>query len=434
MASANYSSSALVSGLHGLPHYDLSFRKVSNEFRYEDADYQQSLIQFAVPWILAAVLAMVGLKCASKTKAKAAYARIDDDESDPSKKWSTYLRVAAVLIILMAPVQYYANEEITVGLGRFGDRLRATQQIYDDLIDSAKATNSSIGDVAVEVENTDFQGQDVTALTASLKRASTEIEKVVGFESALEVGQYADDIIEYDRARWEIMLGFAAVLFGAAVLAYLGRKSGQKTACCLDAVIAFVGLVVTGAYMAMAVGFADFCSDPNLAIVDLVGDSGALAEAAAFYVNCNPGTSSPFLGNIGDTLGFLNATIVDVKGFGEQGVNVSTILDGLDAVNASTATLLEAASCEALHNEYVGSIQAICGPTLEGFLAVLVAVAVSSLAIVLACIALVKLKQYSNQETTSPIKRQGGRGYSSRRGKKGGEYDPLVSETYFGPA
>ena len=87
-------------------------------------------------------------------------------------------------------------------------------------------------------------------------------------------------------------------------------------------------------------------------------------------------------------------------------------------------------------SRYVGSIEAICGPTLEGFLAVLVAVAVSSLSIVVACIALVKLKQYSNQETTSPIHTGGSpsrRGYS-RRGKKGGEYDPLVSETYFGPA
>ena len=59
------------------------------------------------------------------------------------------------------------------------------------------------------------------------------------------------------------------------------------TRCTLDGVIGFLALAVSGVYLALAVGVADFCAAPNAAITDLLGGVGGQLEAAAlYYVNC----------------------------------------------------------------------------------------------------------------------------------------------------
>ena len=60
--------------------------------------------------------------------------------------------------------------------------------------------------------------------------------------------------------------------------------------------------------------------------------------------------------------------------------------------NPRTTALLEATSCEALHGEFVGSLTAICGSTLNGFVEVLVGVAISGFFIMFTTLALVKIR------------------------------------------
>jgi hypothetical protein len=55
-AAGNYTPSALVTSLHGTPHYDLAFKAVSHDFEPDTKHYQEALIQMAWPVAVLAVL------------------------------------------------------------------------------------------------------------------------------------------------------------------------------------------------------------------------------------------------------------------------------------------------------------------------------------------------------------------------------------------
>lgn len=434
---SNYTSSAIVDFFHELPHYDFAFKPVSKDFRYSDADYQQALAQFAIPWVLFMVLFVVLLICAGRKKRFSDYTPIDDRGPQAIKNWLTCLLVGSILIVLMCPVQYYANEEITIGIRRFSDRLNDAQLQYDSVLATAASTNASVQSVVSEINRLAWPDENQKdQIIDSLVLASESLDAINGFGDAFDVGSYGDDVIKYDEIRWIAMMGFAAVLVSTAFMAYIGRKHMQKVFCILDAIIASLALMIAGVYLSAIVGFADFCSDPNTVIGDLLPDYGLPAQAASYYINCPLGESSPLVEDVDSALGFLNSTLQEVQRQCSLNASICGVAATLDEVNSNTIALSEATGCAALHADYVGSLQAVCGPTLEGFLAVLVAVTVSALAIFSVAFSLIRLKFYINESSNPMTKESQVHKRKRQRGRRRqpGEYDPLVSETYFGPA
>lgn len=396
--STNYSASGLVDSFHNLPHYDLSLNKVSNEFKYDDMTYLESLAGFAVPWIVLAILfgLLLGCtKCCCNKKKHSKYERIEDNYDEPWKKWRKWLLISVVVIVLMSPLEYYANEEITKGVKLFADRLSKAQSLYDEVIDQASLTKETVDELIIDVNNVTLPDTTKQEILDQLDQAADALNTVSDFSGAVDIGTSADEVVKYDKTRWEVMMGFACVLLLTAVISYCGKRSGSSASCYVDYIIAILAFIVTGAFFSFAVGFADFCADPNYTIEDLLPSDGTTRDAALYYINCPPNTQSPFLSDIDDALAYINTTATEMLRQCEltSAPDVCEVYNGMMEVNASATSLITETTCEGLHSEYVGALNAVCITTLEGFLMVIVGVAISAFAITLASFSLIKIRK-----------------------------------------
>eukprot|EP00040_Diaphanoeca_grandis_P016849 m.87386 g.87386 ORF g.87386 m.87386 type:complete len:432 (-) comp26064_c1_seq2:160-1455(-) len=425
----NHSSLVLVKGLHSLPHYNLMFNPVPHDFDYNSQDYYEALAQFAIPWFLFAILALCAWRFFGKGDPE--YSPLDEDDERLSK-WTTILVVSAAVVILLSPVFYFGNEEIADGVKNFGDRLKSCQGIFNNIMLSVKVSQADITEVIVEMPD-----GGTLDIIDTLKTANTSLDVVLEFQDSIkDVDAIVDTLATYEEYRWIAMIAFAGLLVVSALLALRARwgcgPGGRSKYCCCGSTMAVISFLFGGIFLAASVAVADFCMDPNRVITELVGtsDSSTLAEAAAYYINCPPGATSPFVGDVENALGDFDYAISLARNLTEVDPAYNDTLYNLIDLKASSDVLLAQTSCDALHQEYIGSLDAVCDNGVTGFVMVMCTLAFSAAGLVMCVIAIRMIKKLFLDDEVSPLVPRKGGGH---RRKPQGEFDPLVRETYMGP-
>jgi len=427
---SNHTSSALVNHLHDLPHYNFGFSRVSPDFDYQSQDYLESLAQFAIPWVLVALLSVLAWKCFGKGDPE--YNPLDEDDAR-LRKWTTRLVVFAAIVILLSPLYYFGNEEIATGVAQFRERLKGSQTVFNGIMQSADECQDDISEVITDLP---AGGDNLDDLTDSLTAANQSLTTVLEFRNSMSnVDNLVDEIAAIERIRWISMLAFAALLVLTALMAIRGRwgcsQGGRSKFCACGSIMAVISFILGGIFFAASIAASDFCTDPNRVITQILegSNSDTLAEAAAYYINCPSNTNSPFFNQLEGALGDFEYSIALVKNLTDSNPSYNETLYNLYELNTSADALLQSSDCVALHQEYVGALDAVCGNGVMGFMMVTVVLAVSAMALIVCVAAVRTIKKLFLDDEVSPLTPKKG----GKRKHRRGEFDPLVRETYFGP-
>eukprot|EP00041_Stephanoeca_diplocostata_P018964 m.402037 g.402037 ORF g.402037 m.402037 type:complete len:216 (+) comp21170_c1_seq32:1249-1896(+) len=126
--------------------------------------------------------------------------------------------------------------------------------------------------------------------------------------------------------------------------------------------VAFIGLIVSGTSLAIAVGTADFCSGPNEVLIAYAspGDSSTMGDVASFYINCAPGSTNPFFDDVDDATKRVDESYGYIQTLSENGFDVADLNNSLNAVQNGTEKVLAETQCQDVHNTYIGAVDSLC--------------------------------------------------------------------------
>eukprot|EP00037_Helgoeca_nana_P030855 m.386421 g.386421 ORF g.386421 m.386421 type:complete len:350 (-) comp28281_c0_seq16:6004-7053(-) len=311
-----YTPSPLVEQLHGLPHYDFDFSPTSNEFDPDDARYLQSLAQFALPFLVASVVMVVATLCCCRCGNKR-----EQFDTDVKQRGLVALTMLSGFTVAVSSIYFYGNQTVSIGVGNFLDSMTAAQAGFDSFFGKVATLKASVDESQQAIGDIPDSGADVEEklqqINQTLVDARTFIDAISSNADSLDINGYRGVVEDGNRSRWIGFTVLGVLLVLTAIGYFLLRKNAggpKRTVLCLGTLVSFLGLVVAGICLAIAVGVSDFCVAPNENILSVVGSGGGTsAQAAAFYINCPPGATNALTGDIMNASAKITQSITDLN-------------------------------------------------------------------------------------------------------------------------
>eukprot|EP00041_Stephanoeca_diplocostata_P018961 m.401968 g.401968 ORF g.401968 m.401968 type:complete len:420 (+) comp21170_c1_seq22:108-1367(+) len=365
MAESNYTASSVVESLHGQPRYDLSLKTVGNEFEPDNQKYLESLALFACLYGVSALVAVIVVCCGCKKRRK----REREEYSGGSSCSTNAIFICSIVAIVALPVYFWGNQESAKGVSSFVENVNDFQALFNDVFSTAESLQQNIGTARSVADNVTIPGgQDDTALNelkGALSAANNAVGAVMDNKDTLDTESILDTVQKGERYRWEIFMGFGIVLTLLVITYLLLRKPSKSSRTLLTWVgtmVAFIGLIVSGTSLAIAVGTADFCSGPNEVLIAYAspGDSSTMGDVASFYINCAPGSTNPFFDDVDDATKRVDESYGYIQTLSENGFDVADLNNSLNAVQNGTEKVLAETQCQDVHNTYIGAVDSLC--------------------------------------------------------------------------
>lgn len=355
-----YSPSTQVKDFHQMPHYDFSFHSVSSAFAPEDRAYQESLVQLALPLSIVAALFFlyfVFRACCCGGR-----------ESTPFKPNEARVsRIALVVVLLLAcagiALTYVGSVHASSAVGSFTDSTTATQGKIDTLSNQASgvaADGLSLSNTLANITVPPGLEGNRTAAVAALRGAASSMASVVSrVQATVKVAQWNDDVHAGDRARAIASLVFSSLLAALVLLAAVGLLC--KSFGVLRVAYGFlvpallVCWVACAAELALSVGTADFCMDPNGYVSTKIAD-----DVASYYIQCRPTDPDPLQSYFAVAQDSLRTAAAAARALGNAtSYDVPALVAGL---SGEVDELQSALNCTAgLHDTFAGCVDAVCG-------------------------------------------------------------------------
>ncbi|XP_062820319.1 protein tweety homolog 3 isoform X1 [Anolis carolinensis] len=387
-AGLSYSPPWWVSLLHRLPHFDLRWEAAGDEFRPEDAEYQQALLLLGGVALSCLALDLLFLLfysfwlCCRHRKS---------EELNADCCCTAWCVIIATLVCSAGiAVGFYGNGETSDGIHRLTYSLRHANRtitgVQDRVRDTAVALNKTaepyLGDLEVMfAKQTDYlhMVQKLQGLLDELVRQTTEIPFWKNDEVSLD--ELADRVNQYDWYRWLGYLGLLLfhVLICLLVLFGLIRNSkGILIGVCLLGVLALVvSWASLGLELAVAVGSSDFCVNPDAYISKVVEDNAVLTtDTLNYYLVCSAGSPNPFQQKLSgshkalvemqdDVLELMKSAVKEYPTSKEYLNRVQEVLNSTE-INLQHLTAL--VDCRSLHLDYIQALTGFCYDGVEGLI------------------------------------------------------------------
>ncbi|XP_053221955.1 protein tweety homolog 3 isoform X2 [Podarcis raffonei] len=388
-AGVSYSPPWWVSLLHRLPHFSLRWEAVGDDFRPEDAEYQQALL----------LLGGVALSCLALDLLFLLFYsfwlccrhRKTEEQLNADCCCTAWCVIIATLVCSAGiAVGFYGNGETSDGIHRLTSSLRhanlTVAGVQDRVQNIAVALNKTaepnLGFLEVMfAKQTDYLHvvQKLQGLLDELVRQTTEIPFWKNDDVSLEL--LAGRIDLYDWYRWLGYLGLLMFHVLICLLVLFGLIRNSKAilvgVCLLGVLALIVSWGSLGLELAVAVGSSDFCVNPDAYISRVVEDYAVLStDTLNYYLVCNAGSLNPFQQKLSgshkvlvemqdDVLELMKSA---VKEYPASKEHISQIQGVLNTTESNLQHLTALVDCRSLHLDYIQSLTGFCYDGVEGLI------------------------------------------------------------------
>ncbi|KAL1004951.1 hypothetical protein UPYG_G00052590 [Umbra pygmaea] len=398
-AVVNYSPPWWVNLLHRLPHFNMQFETVSNDFRPEESEYQKSVLLLGGVVLVCLALDLLFLLfysfwlCCRRRKST------DDTHShththppaNPDCCCTAWCVIIATLVCSAGiAVGFYGNGESCDGANRLAYSLRHANRtvagVEKLVVDSALSLNQTVEDGLVQLEIVYTQQADYVSIVQKLQG---ELDELVRLMVDIPFWTNADVSLEdlarktetFDWFRWLAYLTLLLfdVLICLLVLFGLIRNSkGTLIGVCL---LGVVTLVISwgslGLELAAAATASDFCVSPDTYVTRVTKENAVInQDILQYYLRCSSSQSNPFQQRLSgshkalvemqdDVAELLRSAIRDypnTKG------NLEQIQIVLNSTEVGLHQLTALVDCRSLHMDYVQALTGLCYDGVEGLI------------------------------------------------------------------
>ncbi|XP_044289110.1 protein tweety homolog 3 isoform X3 [Varanus komodoensis] len=388
-AGVSYAPPWWVSLLHRLPHFSLRWEAVADDFRPEDAEYQQALL----------LLGGVALSCLALDLLFLLFYsfwlccrhRKTEEQLNADCCCTAWCVIIATLVCSAGiAVGFYGNGETSDGIHRLTYSLRHANRtvagVHERVFDTAVALNKTaepnLGDLeAIFAKHTDYLRivQKLQGLLDELVQQTTEIPFWKNDEVSLE--ELAIHIDLYDWYRWLGYLGLLLFHVIICLLVLFGLIRNSKAiligVCLLGVFALIVSWGSLGLELAIAVGSSDFCVNPDAFVSKVVDDYAVLTtDTLNYYLVCSAGYPNPFQQKLSGSHKALVEMQDDVQKLMRLAVKeyptskeyLNRIQEVLNSTEINLQHLTALVDCRSLHLDYIQALTGFCYDGVEGLI------------------------------------------------------------------
>jgi len=414
----------------------LKFKPVDNTFNTDDRAYIESLVQFALPVVLVALILLITTwYCLCKKQ------RRDEYSLDPTTVRRKYanrkVMCCGVIIVALIPVGFIGEDRVATGISQMQTEITSAQGSFNNIIALSADLNRGAAGIVDSVQLLGLPDGSTDSFVASLEAVSAASETVVGLKDFFDTAAAAEFLTSFENYRAGATLGIYVVLLSLACLIFLTAffhgACLRKAIKGVTPIIAFLSMVLVGAYFAVSVGMADFCTDPNTAVAGIIspGDDSVsqcvepddTACVASYYINCPFGEASPFTADAIAAESALQQGLTELRALEEEaGEDFESIALQLGGLSATVQQLAEGVECTALHASYVSGITSVCNSCLSG---IVIMMGISAACAIAFSCGVVMISRV-------PVVDGASEAYDHQRGRSKGnrDTDPLVDTSY----
>ncbi|KAM6423671.1 protein tweety homolog 3 isoform 1-T1 [Liasis olivaceus] len=388
-AGVGYSPPWWVSLLHRLPHFSLSWEAVPDEFRPDDAEYQQALLLLGAVSLMCLALDLLFLLLYSFWLC--CHHRKSEEQLNADCCCTAWCVIIATLVCSAGiAVGFYGNGETSDGIHRLTYSLRhanrtvagVQERVYDTAVALNKTAEPNLGDLEVIFsKKTDYLHvvQKLQGLLDDLVRQTTEIPFWKNHQVSLE--ELAIRIDLYDWYRWLGYLGLLMFHVLICLLVLFGLIRNSKAiligVCLLGVLALTVSWGSLGLELAVAVGSSDFCINPDAYVSRTVEAYTVLAaDTLNYYLVCGAGYPNPFqqkLSGSHKALVEMQDDVLElmklaVKEYPTSKEHLNQIQEVLNSTEVNLQHLTALVDCRSLHLDYIQALTGFCYDGVEGLI------------------------------------------------------------------
>ncbi|XP_036390287.1 protein tweety homolog 3 isoform X2 [Megalops cyprinoides] len=388
-AVVNYSPPWWVNLLHRLPHFNLQFQQISNDFRPEDSEYQKSILLLG--GVALACLALDLLFLLFYSFWLCCRRRKNDDQPNADCCCTAWCVIIATLVCSAGiAVGFYGNGETCDGVNRLTYSLRHANRtvagVEKLVLDSTTSLNQTVEDGLLQLESQYTKHTDYVSIVQKLQGQLDElvrqmVEIPFWGNSDISMEDLAAKTELFDWYRWLAYLGLLLfdVLICLLVLFGLIRNSkGTLIGVCLLGVLTLaVSWGSLGLELAFAATSSDFCVAPDMYITKVTEENAIMnADILQYYLKCSMGQANPFQQKLSGSHKALVEMQDDVaellrsatREYPQTKGNLEQIQGVLNTTEIGLHQLTALVDCRSLHMDYVQAVTGLCYDGVEGLI------------------------------------------------------------------
>ncbi|XP_013854223.1 protein tweety homolog 1 isoform X2 [Sus scrofa] len=391
-APPGYRPSAWVHLLHQLPRADFQLRPVPSGFAPQEQEYQQALLLVAALAGLGLGLSLIFIAvylirfcCCRPPEPPGA------KSPPPGGGCVTWSCIAALLVGCAGiGIGFYGNSETSDGVSQLSSALlhaNHTLKAIDHLVlEMVERLGEAVRTELTTLEEVLTQRTELVAAARGARRQAEAVaQQLQGLAFwrgvPLSPVQVAEDVSYVEEYRWLAYVLLLLLELLVCLFTLLGLAKQSKWLVIVMTVMGLLVLVLSwgsmGLEAATAVGLSDFCSSPDMYILNLTQEETGLgSDILNYYFLCNQEVSNPFqqrltlsqraLANIHSQLQGLEREAVPQ--FPSAQKPLLSLEETLNTTEGNLHQLVALLHCRGLHKDYGTALRGLCEDALEGLL------------------------------------------------------------------
>uniref|UniRef100_A0A8C9DGJ1 Protein tweety homolog n=1 Tax=Prolemur simus TaxID=1328070 RepID=A0A8C9DGJ1_PROSS len=378
-APPGYRPSAWVHLLHQLPRADFQLRPVPSGFAPREQEYQQALLLVAALAGLGLGLSLIFIAvylirfcCCRPPEPPGA------KSPPPGGGCVTWSCIAALLVGCAGiGIGFYGNSETSDGVSQLSSALLHANHTLSAIDHLVLETVETLGE-AVRTELTTLEEvlEQRTELVAAARAARRQTEAVaqqlqgLAFWQGVPLSplQVAEDVSFVEEYRWLAYVLLLLLELLVCLFTLLGLAKQSKWLVIVMTVMSLLVLILSwgsmGLEAATAVGLSDFCSNPDIYILNLTQEeTGLSSDILSYYFLCNQAVSNPFQ----QRLTLSQRALANIHSQ-LQGLEREAVPQFPSAQVGNFHQLVALLHCRGLHKDYGAALRGLCEDALEGLL------------------------------------------------------------------
>ncbi|XP_048846235.1 protein tweety homolog 3 isoform X1 [Brienomyrus brachyistius] len=388
-AVVSYSPPWWVNLLHRLPHFNFQFERTSNEFRPQDADYQQSLLLLGGVVLACLALDLLFLLfysfwlCCRRQK--------NEDQPSADCCCTAWCVIIATLVCSAGiAVGFYGNGETCDGVNRLTYSLRHANRtvagVQKLVSDSTALLNQTVGESLQQLDGEYAKQADYVSIVQKLQG---QLDELVRQEAEIPFWRNTDVSLEdlasraefYDWYRWLAYLGlllFDVIICLLVLFGLIRNSKGTLIGVCLLGVLTLIiSWGSLGLELAVSASASDFCAAPDKFVTKVTEENAVVGkDILQYYLVCSVGHANPFQQKLSGSHKALVEMQDDisellrsaVREFPKTKGSLEMIQGVLNTTEIGLHQLTALIDCRSLHMDYVQAVTGLCYDGLEGLI------------------------------------------------------------------
>eukprot|EP00040_Diaphanoeca_grandis_P027328 m.155322 g.155322 ORF g.155322 m.155322 type:complete len:529 (-) comp30933_c0_seq1:27-1613(-) len=402
----NYTASALVDGVHKLPHLDFKLEAVPADFSIEQRPYLASLAVCGIFWVALSLIGMLIICCSGYKGSN--YVRIGPPR----------LKCTTVTLVLLG---IFGSGALALGVfSRFliQDGFEDIQQHWNEsrtdivnFFDTIASTDDNLNTVNMQLTRArnELPTNVYNEIKSQISSVEDELSDVLQYRNTLNSSMIPENIlsysyIDYVDSGFIALAGLMMLTIHLVVISRWCCKRKTCGSCCCSAsatIVFFLGMVMTGMFFAISVGLSDFCANATVATTTLLTEmecSDDVVTTAGFYINCPPDGTMVYLTEVEQSLQYIQNGIVTIQQLNNPSNEIVRLERDLVTLNTTTSGLYTEMMCGEIHSQYVGTVEGVCTNVFYGIWSIFCAMGVSSLMLAISVCLFQKVRKAQKTE------------------------------------